>query len=148
MIDKSEHVVDTLDSDEFSEIVIALVSAVGTDLNRFINLMIDELELYDFNPEVIRVSSDFLCELQSKPTGLSKLETINYFMGLGNEYRDLTESNAALAYAAIAKISQRRSSFLGDAQPQPLHKKAWIIRSLKHPDELVALRDTDGNLSR
>ncbi|MFL0915118.1 anti-phage dCTP deaminase [Vibrio parahaemolyticus] len=136
----------TVDSeDDYSEIVIALVSAVGTDLSRFINLMKDELELYDFKPEVIRVSSAFLCALQSQPEGLSKLETINYFMDLGNEYRNLTGNNAALAYAAISEISKRRAEILGDSEPRPLNKKAWIIRSLKHPDEVAALRETYGN---
>ncbi|EPT9328241.1 hypothetical protein ACVTOK_004579 [Vibrio alginolyticus] len=57
MSDKNKiHANDGLEAEEesFSEIVIALVSAVGTDLSRFINLMSDELELYDFKPEVIR----------------------------------------------------------------------------------------------
>ncbi|HCE3105552.1 TPA: cytidine deaminase [Vibrio parahaemolyticus] len=141
------HANDGLEAEEesFSEIVIALVSAVGTDLSRFINLMSDELELYDFKPEVIRVSSGFLQALQPVPEGLSKLETINYFMNLGNQYRNVTEDNAALAYAAITEISQRRADILDGLEPQPLKKKAWIIRSLKHPDEVAALRETYGN---
>ncbi|WP_375058675.1 hypothetical protein ACEZDF_12870 [Vibrio alginolyticus] len=148
MSDKNKiHANDGLEAEEesFSEIVIALVSAVGTDLSRFINLMSDELELYDFKPEVIRVSSGFLQALQPVPEGLSKLETINYFMNLGNQYRNVTEDNAALAYAAITEISQRRAEILDGLEPQPLKKKAWIIRSLKHPDEVAALRETYGN---
>ncbi|MEN3159503.1 anti-phage dCTP deaminase [Alkalimonas sp. NCh-2] len=133
------------ESDEFSEVVIALVCAVGTDLNRFITMITEELELYDFKPDVIRVSENILNELNKKPTGLSRIKTIQHYMEVGNKYRDITENNAALAYSAIAEISKRRASILEGEEPRPLSKKAWVIRSLKHPEEVKALRETYGN---
>ena len=130
--------------ESFSEIVIALVSVVGTDLNRFITLIKEELELYEFNSEVVRISSDILNVLNDPVPELSKIETINHYMTLGNKFRDFSECNSALAYSAIAEISKRRLKFSGD-EVKPLSKQAWIIRSLKHPEEVATLRETYGD---
>lgn len=136
---------DKNNSPDFSEIVIALVSAVGTDLQRFTTMIIEELELYEFKADVIRVSQDILGVLDEKPAKASNIQTIEHYMGAGNRYRAGTNENAALAYSAIAKISELRCSKLNGAAPQPLRKQAWIIRSLKHPDEVAALRETYGD---
>jgi deoxycytidylate deaminase len=129
---------------ECSEIVIALVAAVGTDLTHFTTIIKEELELYEYSSEVIRISNDILNVLAPPTETLSRLKTIDHFMTCGNEYRAKTGNNAALAYSAIGEISKRRLIETGE-EPKPIDKKAWIIRSLKHPDEISALRETYGN---
>ncbi|SJN56555.1 hypothetical protein VR7878_01835 [Vibrio ruber DSM 16370] len=131
--------------EEPSEIVIALVSAVGSDLNRFVNFIKEELELYDFKAKEIRISQEVLFSLNPPNENLTKLETINHFMSIGNDYRQVSQHNGALAYSAIAEIAKYRTEILGDDEARPIDKQAWIIRSLKHPEEVKVLRDTYGN---
>ncbi|MDW1822679.1 anti-phage dCTP deaminase [Vibrio sp. Vb1018] len=130
---------------EPSEIVIALVSAVGCDLGHFTRLIEEELDLYDFSSTKIRVSTDFLHTLETPNGSLTKLQLIDHLMTVGNNYRSICENNGALAYAAIAKIAEKRAEFLGNYESKPLEKRAWIVRSLKHPEEVKVLRDTYGD---
>jgi deoxycytidylate deaminase len=130
---------------EKDEIVIALVAAVGCDLEYFNNLIKNELDLYGYSSELIRISSDFLSAIKPPNPNITKLGKISHFMTSGNEYRNLSENNSALAYAAISEISKRRSESLGQDEPAPLLNKAWIIRSLKNPEEVVALRKSYGD---
>ena len=94
---------------EPSEIVIALVSAVGCDLGHFTRLIEEELDLYDYSSTKIRVSTDFLHTLETLNGSLTKLQLIDHLMTVGNNYRSICENNGALAYAAIAKIAEKRA---------------------------------------
>ncbi|MCR9885149.1 anti-phage dCTP deaminase [Vibrio sp. Vb2535] len=127
------------------EIVIALVSAIGCDLGHFIRLIEEELDLYDFSTKTIRVSTDFLYAIDPPKKSCTKLESINHLMTAGNRYRDICRDNGALANAAIAKIAELRAELSGSDEVKPIDKHAWIIRSLKHPEEVKVLRDTYGD---
>ncbi|MFB2801002.1 anti-phage dCTP deaminase [Shewanella seohaensis] len=145
----NKHMSNKKDGNEHSEtpqeLVIALVSAVGCDLGHFIRLIEEELDLYDFTVNSIRVSSDFLKSINPPERALTKLASINHMMTAGNSYRDICRDNGALAHAAIAKIAEMRASKGEHEEPKPLDKHAWIIRSLKHPDEVKVLRDAYGD---
>ena len=127
------------------EFVIALVSAVGCDLGHFIRLIEEELDLYDFSVDSIRLSSDFLKDINPPAKALTKLASINHMMTAGNRYRDICGDNGALAHAAIAKIAELRASRVEPEEPKPLNRQAWIIRSLKHPEEVKVLREAYGD---
>ncbi|WP_289117502.1 anti-phage dCTP deaminase [uncultured Idiomarina sp.] len=126
------------------EIVIAFVAAVGTDISHFANLISQELSLYDYCTEEIRVSKQFLDLLNEPPEKATKLQEIEHYMTLGNEVRKVTENNAALAYSAITLINQRREE-LSNKKNEPLNKHAWLVRSLKHPEEVKTLREAYGD---
>jgi len=130
---------------EKGEIVIALVAAVGCDLNYFTSLIQTELEHYSYTSELIRISEAMLSEFSPPPDNMTRLQKIEHFMTAGNKYRDLSENNSALAYGAIAEISKLRQEKLQSDEPAPIPNQAWIIRSLKHPEEVEALRKTYGD---
>jgi deoxycytidylate deaminase len=127
------------------EIVIALVAAVGSDLKYFTDLIVAELENYSYSTDLIRISEAMLKEFAPAQDGLTRLKQIEHFMTAGNEYRKLSENNSALAYGAIAEISKIRLQKLNGEEPAPIPNNAWIIRSLKHPKEVEALRKTYGD---
>lgn len=60
-------------------------------------------------------------------------------MDAGNEARLISGDNAILALGAAAFIDLKHSKDEGE-QPQPSRKHAYIISSLKHPDEVSRLK--------
>ncbi|MFT6910739.1 MAG: deoxycytidylate deaminase [Oleiphilaceae bacterium] len=129
--------------DEGTEIIFALVGAVGTELELVTDTIKRELATFDYRSELIRISTDIIKNLVELPESNTPLEEINTYMSAGNKYRQLSGSNAALANATAAEISNRRLKEKG--KQIPLDKTAWIIRSLKHPEELETLRKIYGD---
>ena len=129
--------------DEITEIVFAMVGAVGTDLDLIADKITHHLEEFNYATERISISGDILEKLGSVPLYNTRMQKINSYMSAGNEYRKLTVSNAALANSVAAEIQSRRIKKLGEIAPLTRH--AWIVRSLKHPEELEALRKTYGD---
>lgn len=130
--DFNEHFVDT-------ELVIALVGAVGTDLKRFVQLLSERLSLHRYEFEIIKISSDILPNFTKKPiTPKDAYERIDTLMSLGNEAREKSKDNGILAMAAAAEINKRRG-------PLTVKRKAYIISSIKHPAEVQKLRQIYAN---
>jgi deoxycytidylate deaminase len=130
---------------EKPEMVIALVAAVGCDLDYFSTLITHELEHYCYKIDLVRISACLLSEVSPPESTCTRLGKIDHFMTAGNEYRNLSENNSALAYSAIAEISKIRCEKSEDNEAEPLANQAWIIRSLKNPEEVEALRKTYGD---
>lgn len=126
--------------DETTEIVFAMVGAVGTDLDLIADKITHHLLEFNYATERISVSGDILNKLGSISSYNTPIQKINAYMSAGNQYRKLTVSNAALANSVAAEIQSRRFKKLNDIAPLTRH--AWIVRSLKHPEELEALRKT------
>lgn len=134
-----------------SELVIALVAAVGTDLDMLTTELGAELNEYGFAAKCIRLS-DFLAELlDSDFTGLPFDERLFQAMDAGNALRRAWERGDALALAAISDIvatrAKQSSGTVGEgdeAKPLNLERHAFLIRSLKTPDELRTLRAVYG----
>jgi deoxycytidylate deaminase len=66
-------------------------------------------------------------------------------MKAGTDLRNRAENGAVLALLAISAMRQRRIALQFDrpqaeAAKQPLERTAFVIRSLKHPDEIQMLR--------
>ena len=114
-----------------SEIVIGIVSAVGTEVTRVITPLKDRLSRFGYKVEEIKVSS-----LLSGVSTTDEYERIKQLMDKGDHLRKSTENNAILAYGSAKLIKEARES-KGD-------KKAYIINSLKHPDEVEILRKIYG----
>jgi cytidine deaminase len=62
-------------------------------------------------------------------------------MDAGNDLRQTLGSGDALAAGAIARITELR---LTTGSPEPLSRYAYILRSLKHPEEVKTLRRVYG----
>lgn len=127
------------------EIVVGLVGAVGTDLYLVAELTSTILRSFDYRVEdVISLSAllNDVARAEQLPNH-PREDYIDSRMDAGNELRrDLGNGNA-LAQLAIAEIMRRRRAIQTEVD-LPLEKPpdavAYILRSLKHQDEISLLR--------
>lgn len=110
------------------ELVIGIVSAVGTESKRVIETLTDRLKLFGYEAQEIRVSS-ILPAPESAPTEYAR---IKHYMAEGDRLRESSKNNAILAAGVAAEIAKNRNS--------ESVKKAYIVNSLKHPREVEFLR--------
>ncbi|MBM9515253.1 anti-phage dCTP deaminase [Desulfogranum marinum] len=114
-----------------SEIIIGIVSAVGTESTRVVTPLTDRLKRFGYKAEEIKVSS-----LLKTPAFTGEYDRIKQLMNAGDELRKKTNNNAILAYGSAKLIKSKRDT--------RIEKKAYIINSLKHPDEVEILRKIYG----
>lgn len=115
------------------EVVIGLVASVGTDLDSLTVRIADELCVYGYNTETIRLS-----HLLDMGEGQ---ESVGYYesrMDAGDALRNEVGSGDAVAALAIAKMLETR-------RDDRKTRRAWILRTLKHPDEASLLREVFGD---
>jgi len=115
------------------ELIIGIVSAVGTESKRVTEPLKDRLERFGYTVEEIRVSSI----LPKPPQGIQEYDRISFYMDAGDKLRESSKNNAILAAGVAKKISECRGS--GN------EKKAYIVNSLKHPKEVEFLRKIYAN---
>ncbi|MDN3608722.1 anti-phage dCTP deaminase [Vibrio ostreicida] len=123
-----------------SEIVIGLVGAVGTELTAIKQIITDRLETFNYSFEEIRISQDIISLFEDVPNDLSYYDKANALMSAGNTIRQKSGDNSILALAAASQISCIREQRSTSDDPEPLKRKALIISSLKHPEEVQKLR--------
>ena len=116
-----------------SELVIGIVSAVGTEVTRVITPLKDRLQGFGYKVIEIKVSS-----LLSGISTNSEYERIKYLMEQGDALRKNSGNNAILAYGVAKLVNKKRQECQSD------NKRAYIINSLKHPDEVGLLRKIYG----
>lgn len=116
-----------------TELVVGIVNAVGTEYKRVLDPLTDRLKGFGYAVEEIRVSS----LLRSPTSNCGEYERIKHYMGQGDELRRKTGNNAILAAGAAHKMKESRK---GDPK-----KTAYIVNSLKHPDEVEFLRKVYGD---
>ena len=114
-----------------SEIIIGIVSAVGTESTRVVTPLTDRLKRFGYKVEEIKVSS-----LLKSSSATGEYDRIKQLMNEGDELRKKTNNNAILAYGSAKLIKSKRDT--GN------EKNAYIINSLKHPDEVEILRKIYG----
>ena len=64
-------------------------------------------------------------------------------MDAGDEFRNLIGSNDALAVLGMGNIRHLRNKITSD-QDKPRQRCAYLLRSLKHPEEVECLRQIYG----
>ncbi|MCQ8117813.1 anti-phage dCTP deaminase [Methylomonas rosea] len=116
-----------------SEIVIGIVSAVGTESKRVIDPLKDRLKGFGYTVEEIRVSS-ILPSYAGEP---KEYERIKHYMKAGDSIRQQSKNNAILAAGVSKKVAESRKDSSAE-------KRAYIINSLKHPNEVEFLRKVYG----
>lgn len=124
--------VDMLGSTDF-EIVFGFAAPIGTNLDDVINKLQDELRVYSYDSDAIRLSH----LLDVDP---SASDTVGYYqdrMDRGDELRRRFGSGDVLAALAIGRIRKIRP---GSAN----RRFAWLLRTLKHEDEVALLRHVYG----
>lgn len=120
-----------------SELIFGLVAPVGVDLDGFVQRLREHLQAFGYEGRQVRLS-DFLRRIEIPgeipPPDAPEAERLERLMDRGNRLREATNRNDVLALAAAAEIARHRRA------NEPLSRTAHILRSLKHPDEVMTLR--------
>ena len=116
-----------------SELLIGIVSAVGAESKRVIDSLENRIKGFGYDVKVIKVSG-ILPEYTGDSS--SEYDRIKHLMNEGDRLRE-NDGNAILAAGVSQQIRDDRDS----GKP----KRAFIIDSLKHPDEVDFLRKVYGN---
>jgi cytidine deaminase len=117
-----------------TELIIGIVNAVGTEYRRVLDPLTDRLKGFGYEVKDIRVSS--LLDAPNNDQG-GEYERIKHYMTQGDELRKRTGNNAVLAAGVAHEIKRLRTNNSS--------KTAYIVNSLKHPDEVEFLRKVYGN---
>lgn len=125
-----------------SELVIGIVSTVGTNSSEIKTCIVDSLNQFNYKSNIIKVSEDILTKfvVNSPDFSGNEYKRISFFMDKGNEIREKTQDAAILMKGVAAFIYDNYR--MDNEGPQP--RNAYIIDSIKHPDEVEFLRDTYG----
>lgn len=129
-----------------SELVIGIVSPVGTNSSDIKTDIIDCLKKFKYKSNIIKVSEEILSPFVVNLPDFSdnEFERISFFMNEGNKIRKKTKDTAILMKGVAAFISDNYRADNGEG-PQPQPRNAYIIDSIKHPDEVEFLRNTYGD---
>jgi len=137
--------------DNSNELFIAVVGAVGTDLDLLIDQIETHLAEYDYISHPLRLSEYLAEHAQTDFRDLPFDEKVWEAMTAGDELRQRWDRSDALALQAISDIVATReqsweSAAEADEEDKPpnLDRHAFVIRSLKTPDELETLRSVYG----
>jgi len=135
------------------ELFICLVGASGTDLSDVYSGISKELKSVGYDPQLIKLSDalDEFGNISIKPSLLDLKKLINTtedarikrLMDIGDTIRDEMSDNSAVAQLALSAIKQRRKD-KGCEKEEICYGTAYILSSLKHPDEVTMLRDLYG----
>lgn len=136
------------------EIVIGLVGALGTDLDAVAEAVKSVLSEMAYKTAPIKLSQIMKAYLELAPIdGVRLVEgpreaRLKSYMDAGNALRKAMSSGDALAQLAVLGIHAERAdtneSNTAEDRDQPLDSQAFLLQSLKHPDEVQLLRDTYG----
>ncbi|HDR1607214.1 TPA: cytidine deaminase, partial [Pasteurella multocida] len=92
------------------------------------------LEIFEYDTEIIKISSILPPFSDSKK---GEYQRVRYYMIQGDKFREKSGNNSILAAGAISLIKKYRK--------EEHKKRAYIIDSLKHPEEVELLRKVYGN---
>jgi deoxycytidylate deaminase len=131
-----------------SELVIGLIAPLGASLESVRRILEDRLRTAGYEVFRVRITEHVIPELvkvEEHDAGNFEART-TALMNAGNKARKDTGDNGILALGAARVISAFRSIADGsdesDAEEKPIEvkRRAYIISSIKHPDEVAALR--------
>lgn len=139
--------------------MIAFIAPTGTEFDVVADVFEAQLHRYDYSCERIRLSA-FLAELAGldDENQLPLDERTTRLQDAGDELRRATGHSDALAYAAIREIREKRIEHHSQEETErgvetdqdkyaetPLRRHAYLLWSLKHPDEADTLRKVYGS---
>ncbi len=153
---EQSEIADPLAPKEGPELVIGLVAPVGAKIGLVCEVLKEELRKFEYRSQEIRVSR-LLHQLKqyhllSTRDFPSEYERIYEHMKAGTELRVKTERGDVLSLLSISNIRLLREQVNREnpavkkefLSTSPLERTAFILRSLKHKDEISTLRDIYG----
>lgn len=126
----------TLFDQRDSELVIGIISPIGTDTRDVISHLTEHLKKFQYDAETINVSSDVLSSFDTATDFQTEYARIIHYIGLGNAIRSSTKDNSILMKGVASFIYGKRNQ----KEPSPKKRTAYIIKSIKHPAEITYLR--------
>ena len=130
------------------ELIIGITAAVGTPLDFVVSAIREILQQRSYTVETLWLSK-FLESLTlaspDPPPDADEFTRISRLMDRGNELRSLVGGGHALALLAVARVYEIRSERVGKNARKYLDGHAFVIRQLKHPDEVGWLRRICGD---
>jgi deoxycytidylate deaminase len=124
---------------DVAELIIALVAAVGTDVGMVSDEIKVALRSYEYQAIPLRLSH-YLQEVTPEEFSKDLDEWLWDAMTAGDELRSRWERSDALALHAISDIVATRDRLREGAEEGEAERLAFVLRSLKTPDELETLR--------
>lgn len=125
----------TVHPNEPTEIVIGLVGGLGSDWTRVCQIIKERLERFSYSTHTIRLSGLIEKLLKIDHSPMSPFERGLSLIDNGNNLRRTSKNHAILALAAAQQVSELRPT-----PDDEVKRTAYIIRSLKHPQEVAELR--------
>lgn len=141
---------DPLEPAGSPELMIGIVGPAGVDRDKVCKAIRSELAHYGYATKTIKLSSliktvpGFKDVASGSP---NEYVRINDLMESGNKLRKVSGYGDALAILAVSEIQQIRADLNkkdGKLEDSPREKTAYILDSLKHPEEISTLRATYG----
>lgn len=124
------------------EVVIGLVGAMGTDMDRVTSVFTDALTSVNYATTVVHVSDLIRDYCESEGVVHTTARTaLDELMDLGDALREALGHGSAAAALAVGEISAQRDVATGGVERSSV---ATIIRQLKHPKEVEVLRTVYG----
>jgi cytidine deaminase len=122
------------------ELVFGIIGAVGTDSDKILDALAYALKQVRYTQINIRLI-DGLRQLEKwKNIATEPLDDrYTSHMNAGNEFRKLLGRNDALALIGAANIAAERTKITEKAS-NPAARTAYVLRSLKRPEEVSTLR--------
>lgn len=122
------------------ELIFGLVGPTGSDLNDLARKIEESLKRFDyesttfFTTDIFRITNND--EYENFTVAGNEYSRISKFMDWGNELRESSEHNDIMAQHLVSKIKKWREEHKG-----PSVRSAFILKSLKNPDEVNTLKD-------
>lgn len=132
-----------LEAKKGPEIVIGLVGPVGVDLEPVMAAIKDQLRGH-YTTDIVKLSScieEFFSVNYSKEP---EHERIHRLMTLGTRMRTETGRGDAVALVGVKEISRIRDVKYGKNEETKYRRHAFVLRSLKTPQEIETLRSIYG----
>jgi cytidine deaminase len=125
------------------ELFFALVAPIGTDVEGVCDALTESLNVFNYAVKFIRVVEE-LRQIKGPDSYLDKEPTNAYEktkarMDAGDKFRSDTNLCQALAILSLTSIRRQRKEKSGNVDV-PAARQAYLLRSLKRPEEVTALR--------
>lgn len=129
------------DSDEPCELVMALIGPIGCNRALVIDKISNLLKHYSYEAVVIKVSGIISAKVLGLPDhGGDHFRRVWNLMSAGNRLREAAADNGVLGKLVAAEISENRKRAGGN----PSRKVAYLIDSIKRPEEIEVLKNIYG----
>lgn len=125
-----------------SELIVGLVGAIGTELKKVSDVLKNRLKVSGYTVNEVHISSDIISKTGAAQMGpfSDEYSRVTNLMDAGNQARLVSQDSAILALGAAAWIASKRAKD-GQGNPEHAPRVAYLLNSLKHPDEVQRLRE-------